>query len=79
MHIQSDFDQHDITHRADNSRLVSMHAYMHLAFKELINCCTVDTVRFAGKAILLNAKMYAILSKISAYWPYQSLATFVTK
>ena len=45
----------------------------------LINYCTVDTVRFAGKAILLNAKMYAILSKISAYWPYQSLATFVAK
>ena len=38
--IQSDFDQHNITHRhcmngeADNSR---MYVYMHLAFKELSN------------------------------------------
>ena len=42
MHIQGDFDQHNITHsmhcmngEADNSRFVSMHVYMHLAFKEL--------------------------------------------
>ena len=64
---------------ADNACLVSMHVYKHLAFKELIDCCTVDTVHFAGKAIVLNAKMHAIVSKISAYWPYQSLATFVAK
>ena len=39
---QSDFDQHNITHSTacmngedDNSRFVSMHVYMHLAFKEL--------------------------------------------
>ena len=40
MHIQSDFDQqHSTQHcmkgETDNSHFVSMHVYMHLAFKEL--------------------------------------------
>ena len=40
MHIQSDFDQHNITQccmngEADNSRFVSMPVCMYLAFKEL--------------------------------------------
>ena len=41
MHIQSDFDQHNIKHmqhcmngEADNFRFVSMHVNMHLKFKE---------------------------------------------
>ena len=42
MHFQSDVDQHNITHclngEADDSSLVSMHVYMHLAFKELMWC-----------------------------------------
>ena len=49
------------------SPFVEMIPYIMKLSLRLMNCYTVDTVYFAGKTILLHAKIYSILTKISAY------------